>query len=52
MLISPLIFTVIIVVIDIDDVSRQYADAYGKLPVQTREFEIENEQMEKFWDQI
>ena len=34
------------------DVARQYAEAYGRNPVQPEEFEIEDEQMEKFWNQI
>lgn len=34
------------------DVARQYAEAYGRNPVRPDEFEIEDEQMEKFWDQI
>ena len=34
------------------DVARQYAEAYGRNPVQPDEFEIEDEQMEKFWNQI
>ena len=35
-----------------DLIARQYADAYRKYPVQPDEFEIEDEQMEKFWDQV
>ena len=33
------------------EVARHYAEAYRKNPVQSDEFEIEDEQMEKFWEQ-
>lgn len=34
------------------EVREMYREAYGKFPVQPDEFEIEDEQMEKFWEQI
>ncbi len=34
------------------EISRMYKDACEKFPVQPDEFEIEDEQMEEFWNQI
>jgi len=38
--------------IEEDLVARQYALAYGQYPVEPEEFHIEDEQMEKFWEQV
>ncbi len=34
------------------EVARIYGEAYEKNPVQPDEFEIEDEQMEEFWNQV
>ena len=35
-----------------EEIGQMYAEAYGKFPSQPDEFEIEDEQMEKFWKQV
>ena len=35
-----------------EEVGKMYAEAYGKHPVQPDEFEIADEQMAEFWEQI
>ncbi len=35
-----------------EEIGKMYAEAYAKHPVQPDEFEIEDEQMEEFWNQI
>jgi metal-responsive CopG/Arc/MetJ family transcriptional regulator len=35
-----------------EEIGQMYAEAYGKFPLQPDEFEIEDEQMEKFWKQV
>ncbi len=35
-----------------EEIGQMYKEAYGKFPVQPDEFEIEEEQMEAFWNQV
>ena len=37
---------------EIEEKEQQAVEAYRRYPIQPDEFEIEDEQMEKFWEQI
>ena len=36
----------------IEEKIRRHKESYKLFPVQSKEFEIEDEQMEKFWEQV
>ncbi|HEY0050246.1 MAG TPA: hypothetical protein VGB68_13210 [Pyrinomonadaceae bacterium] len=35
-----------------EEIGKMYQEAYEKFPVQSDEFEVEDEQMEEFWKQV